>query len=106
MDYTTFCEMLNSDTEDRFVLVLDYDEFQVWYDADKGISHYLECGENDASDCFEVELIADLAYSAVHDLKIKHDEAGLVLSELFDCDCCGECVLDDEIHYYWFKKVS
>ena len=36
----------------------------------------------------------------IHDIKVKQG-----LEQLFDCDCCGEWVGNDEIKYLWFKKV-
>lgn len=101
MSYAEFCSATNDN--DQLILVLDepYLEFQVWYDIPTQSYWYLEVGKNDASEFFEVEPIAELAYTVTADLR---DDAEP--SELFDCDCCGEYVTDDGISYVWFKKVE
>lgn len=104
MNYSEFCEFLSGDTDDRFVITLDYEDFAVYEDAETGKFYYLELGENDASDFFEAEIIAKLVYSCKHDLKVPFEKAGEIMSRLFDADCCGERVMDDRIEYLWFSK--
>lgn len=104
-NYSEFVSALNNDTEDRFQVIIDYDDFQIIGEAGTGRYFYIECGENDASDFFEVKCIASLYYDINHDLKIDHADAGMYLSELFDCDMCGESVFDDHIEYLWFKRL-
>lgn len=106
MSYAEFCSA--TDDNDQLILVLDEfnNGFHVWYDIPTQSYWYLEVGENDASEFFEVEPIAELAYTITDDLKIDHKEAGALMSQLFDCICCGEYVTDDGISYVWFKKVE
>ena len=102
MSYSEFCEAVN--LMDNLVPVLIYSDFIVYTDTITGRYFYLECGENDASDFFELELVARLVYDINHDLSINHNEAGSTLSALFECDCCGEVVCDQAIYYLWFKR--
>ena len=104
MTYSEFCEYIDGDGYDRFEHILGYDDFSVYKDAADDKYYYLEEGENDASDFFEVELIAQLTYSGEHDLKLPSQHAGERMSVMFDCDCCGEQVRDDDIVYLWFKR--
>ena len=104
MTYSEFCLLLSEDIDDRFWVVLDYEDFKVFEDMEYGGYYYLEGGENDASDFFEVEKIACLEYSAEHDLMLPSHKVGSILSTLFDADVCGEQVLDDSIEYLWFKR--
>lgn len=104
MEYSEFTLLLSEDVNDRFQLILDYDEFNIYMDTATGRYFYLESGENDASDFFEVERIACLTYDIMHDLQIPPDEAGIRMSELFECDMCGEMINDNNIQYLWFKK--
>lgn len=101
MSYSEFTQLLADDAEDRFKIILDYEDFDVYLDKVTLRYFYLEKSENDASDFFELELIATLNYSVVNDLKIKD---GAVLSTFFDCDVCGENVEDKGITYLWFKR--
>ena len=78
---------------------LDYDDFAVVKIKDRYI--YVEQGlEEDCDVFYEVEPVAVLTYNIAHDIKVKEG-----LEQLFDCDCCGEWVGNDEIKYLWFKKV-
>ena len=106
MNYSEFCQKLSEDVADRYLLVLDYDDFQVWQDTYTNKYFYLEVSENDASDFFEVKVIARLIYDVNNDIKIPADETGRVMSELFDCCCCGEFVADNCIKYLWFDEVN
>ncbi len=101
MDYSEFCEYLDGEGYDRFEVILTYDDFTVYRETSTGRYFYLEGGENDASDFFELELSATLRYDELHDLQVKD---GTILSTLFSCDVCGERVLDDRIEYLWFAK--
>lgn len=104
MTYSEFTLLLSEDVDDRFELILDYDEFQIFEDKQTGRYFYLECGENDASEFLEVECIARLIYNINHDLIIPDgEEAGFFMADLFDCDMCGEWVNDNNIQYLWFK---
>lgn len=101
MSYSEFCEYLDGEGYDRFEDILSCDEFTVYREISTGRYFFLEGGENDASDLYELELVATLRYDALHDLQIKDDA---VLSKLFICDICGERVLDDHIESLWFVK--
>ena len=105
MTYTKLCRMLDEDVDDRFALILGYNDFQVWLDTKTNKYYYLEGGMNDASECYEVKIIAQLKYDVAHDLKIEHMTAGQILHEFFACDCCGEHVADDAIEYLWFERI-
>ena len=106
MNYTELCRLLSDDIIDRFALILGYDDFQVWLDSETQKYYYLEGGTNDASDCYEVKIIAQLKYDVKHDLQIEHNTAGQILNELFLCDCCGEYVYDGGIEYLWFEGIK
>ena len=106
MNYTELCKLLSEDIVDRFLLILGYDDFQVWLDTETKKYYYLEGGINDASDCYEVKIIAQLKYDVKHDLQTEHDTAGQILHKLFLCDCCGEYVCDDGIEYLWFDRCN
>lgn len=84
--------------------VLSYDDFTVYEDSEG--RYYLDKGENDEDNLEEIELIAKLTYSAVHDLACSKDDSEKIMDALFDCDVCGENVLDDRIEYLWFKKKT
>ncbi len=101
MTYSEFCEYLDGDGYDRFEAILSYDTFAVYWDTDTERYYYLEGGENDASDFYEVELAATLRYDADHDIKLPKGED---LHHLFDCCACGEEICNDRINYLWFKK--
>lgn len=104
MSYSEFTYKASTDTKDEFELILDYDEFQVYFISSTNQYFYIESSINDASTIFEVELIAELIYSTTHDLKIDHNRAGEILTPLFDCNCCcGEYVNDKNIKYLWFN---
>ncbi len=105
MDYSEFCQFL-AENDERFNIVLRYDDFTVYYDKQDNKFYYLEGGEDDASDFFEVEKICYLVYSAKNDLQIPHEKAGEVLHSLFESDICGEAVFEDYIEYMWFKRVN
>lgn len=102
--YSEFCQKLSEDICERYKLILGYDDFAVYQDRNTLKYYYLEGGENDASDFYEVELIATLSYSVINDLKIKGADAGIIMAQLFDCDVCGEHISDKQIEYLWFKE--
>ena len=106
MNYTELCRLLSEDVVDRFTLILEYDDFQVWLDTETKKFYYLEGGINDASECYEVKIIAQLKYDVKHDLQIDHATAGQLLHELFRCDCCGEHVHAEGIEYLWFERCN
>ena len=89
---------------DRFEQVLDYEDFSVYKDKESGKYYYLEESENGAGKFFQVELIARLEYSKVHDINENADTEHLI--HLFDCCCCGEYVSDNAIEYLWFDRVQ
>ncbi len=100
MNFSEFCEYVNGEGYERFDPILSYDEFTVYSDLETGRYYYLEGGENDADEFFEVELAASLYYDVNHDIKLKRGET---LDYLFDCCVCGENITDDNIQYLWFK---
>ena len=106
MTYTEMCQRLSDDIDNRFEIILGYDGFQVWFDTQTKKYYYLEGGINDASECYEVKIIAQLKYDVKHDLQIDHCAAGQILHELFLCDCCGEYVYDEGIEYLWFGRSN
>lgn len=106
MTYTQMCKLLSDDIDNRFELILGYDDFQVWLYTVTKKYYYLECGINNASECYEVKIIAPLQYDIKHDLQIDHITSGQILHELFLCDCCGEYVHDEGIEYLWFDRCD
>lgn len=99
MTYSEFCEYYDGEGYDRFEHILACDEFGVYKDKETEKYYYLEGGENDASDFFEVKLIAGLTYSI-------EDESDATMANLFDCCCCGEYASDENIQYLWFDRVN
>ncbi len=103
MDYSEFCEYLNGEGFDRFEVLLEYDDFTVYQDKKTSRFYYLEGGENDADEFFEVELAAVLVYDINHDIKLGQNET---LELFFDCCVCGEQIFDDCIKYFWFQEKT
>lgn len=101
-DFYDFC-LCYAENEGDFDTVLDYNDFQVFLHIDTGRYFYFD-NTDDGDDFYELELCAVLNYSHNHNLLIRSNEAGKIMSELFECDCCGESVCDDRIQYLWFKK--
>ncbi len=101
MNYSEFCKYLEGEGYDRFEPILSYDEFAVFLDIETDRYYYLEVGEDDADEFFELDLAAILCYDEEHDIKIKKGER---LSYFFDCCACGEYITDNNIQYLWFKK--
>lgn len=75
--------------------IIEYDDFEIY-------QVYYDFFYYSADEFYELDIIASLSYDVNNDIKVKD---GLELSKLFDCDCCGECVEDDDIYYLWFKIV-
>ena len=46
MTYTEMCQRLSDDIDNRFELILGYDDFQVWFDTQTKKHYYLEGGIN------------------------------------------------------------
>lgn len=92
---------MDGDGYDKFDVILSYDDFTVYRETATGRYFYLEGGENDASEFYELELAAVLKYDVIHDLRVRD---GTILSTLFQCAVCGERVLDDCIEYLWFVR--
>lgn len=103
MGYSEFCLAISEDTSNRFRMLFEFDDFQVWV-VDGERYFHLETGENDASDFYELELVASLNYDAKYLWLVWTDENRRVFENLFDNDCCGEVVSDDEIRLLWFKR--
>lgn len=102
MGYSEFCVAISEDTSNRFRVVLEFEDFQIW--SVDGVRYfYLETDENDASDFYELELVASLNYDISH-LWNDSAENCKMLADLFDNDYCGEVVSDDEIRFLWFKR--
>lgn len=104
MTYSDFCSAISEDTADCFRLLLDFEDFQVWV-VDGLRYFYLESGVNDASDFYELELVAELTYDINHLWK-DTDINCKVLKNLFDNDCCGEVVSDKDVKLLWFKRKT
>lgn len=102
--YAEFCNAIDED--DSLELILNYEDFCIWRDKLTGRYFYIETGENDASEFCELRLVAKLTYDANNDLLVKPSKCGEIMSNLFDCDCCGEYVADDHVEYVWFKETS
>lgn len=101
MNYSEFTLLLSEDTEDRFETILDYpDGFYVLKDVTTERYYYLEGGINDASDFFEVACIARLKSKEPINVDAEY------MSEIFDCDVCGERLTDSSyFEYLWFKEI-
>ena len=105
MTYTEFCSSIDED--ENLILVIGFnetDEWQIWYDENEKRYFYIEIGINDASDFYEVKLIATLDYDANSNTDPDRDK----LINLFDCDFCGAQIHEDEgkLIVYWFKKLE
>lgn len=98
--YSELCRFID-ENEEKCELVIDYDEFCVYKIQNQYF--FMDIGEGDVDEFYEVEIIAELKFSILHDLQVKDGEE---LHSLFDCDCCGEQVTDDYISYLWFKEVK
>lgn len=101
MSYSEFCEWL--DLSDEFVeFPLSYDEWAVVQIGERYFFYTFPV-ESASDEFYEVELVATLDYDINHDLNLKSDED---MSDMFECDMCGEQVRDDGMTYYWFKIKS
>lgn len=101
--YESYSDLLfDIDNEDYFSYLLSYENsFSVVRDKRDGSCIYFEEAENDASEFFEVRLMAELVLAPDVDV----DEA--TLYGLFDCICCGEQVdADGNCHFLWFKRAK
>jgi hypothetical protein len=80
--------------------VMSYDDFDIYYID--GHYYYFHTGF-DKDEFYEVDEVAALDYSCRDDLLIPDST---ILSTLFECDVCGEQVMDDRIYYGWYKKAG
>lgn len=78
-------------------LILDYDDFKVWYDFSEHKYIYLDEDGNTK----ELEVIARLTY----DINAKMQWCADFEQIFLDTFCSGEQVEDDNISYWWFKEV-
>lgn len=99
LNYSEFCLWI-TEHDDEVSCILDYDDWSVV--MIHGHYYYYEHEvEGESDEYYEVEPVATLHYSIMHDAKSdKH------LYNLFDNDMCGEQTTDDEIIYWWFKSIE
>ena len=85
-------------------LILEYEDFEVWK-TKHGEYYYIGFSfcDDDPDEFIKVEPIATLNYNIITE---KYFVKGTELVNLFDCFCCGECVTDNDIVYYWFNAVG
>ena len=102
MNYSEFSEYFD-EHDDDFEIVLDYDNFIVYEESETCRYFFYETGENDASEFYELELIATMGYNPENEPNTED-----LLSLIPEADCCGEPLLpstgDGWITYYWFKR--
>lgn len=91
----------------KFQIILDYPEFIVIGEIISGRYFYFDRTEDeeDPSNYAELKCVAMLCYDVKHDVIINNEETSGFMHGLFDCDVCGETVVDDQIEYLWFKRV-
>ena len=67
MSYSDFCELISDDIDENLELLLDCssDGFLIYHDKKENRYFYLEYAEGDASEFFELDLVATLE----HDLR-------------------------------------
>lgn len=80
----------------KLIKILEYPDFTIYLEHPTG--KYICLLPEDGLE--EVELCAELTYDVDHDVVASDED----LMGLFDCDYCGEQVLDDCIKYFWFKR--
>lgn len=97
-DFDIKCPYIGNDYGDDYEIILDYDEFKVLKNIYDG--KYKLIDEEGYMADEELELCAVLVYDINHDV----NDDGMLLSELFDCNYCGEQITDNDIKYYWFKN--
>lgn len=109
MTFEEFNNLIDNDTEHKLHLVLDDCDWQIWKatvaNKESCVSRFffIETGENDASDFYEVVPIAKLEYSIVNDVQCEDQ----VFFDMFDdYDFCGQEINDDNAAIWWFKKLE
>lgn len=105
MTYSEFSEYFD-EHDDDFEIVLDYDNFIVYYEVKNYRFFFYETGENDVNEFYELELVASLSYKPENE-----PSASDLISLIPNTDCCGEPQNLPKIGdypkdscYYWFKK--
>jgi len=100
MNYSEFCEFIDSIANDFVESVICTDDFTIYHDKKNDKYFYLEYVEEGGADEFyELEVVATLKYHLRYDSDFNDFE------HLFESDC-GGFVYDgnNHIQYYWFKK--
>lgn len=82
----------------EYELILDYEDWAVYYNPLSNSFIYLD---KDTDDWKDLELVATLIYTLDNQPKC----ADTHLFEMFDNFCCGERVEDNYIYYQWFKEI-
>ena len=98
MSYSDFCLWI-AENDDNIEYILDYDDWSI-IEVGGEFYFYEHEIEGSSDDFCEVLPIATLHYTIINDIQTDKP-----LDYLFNCDICGEQVTDDEIIYWWFKKL-
>lgn len=104
MTYSEF-SLYFDEHDDDFEIVLEYDDFIVYTETETCRYFFYETGENDASEFYELELIASFSYKPENELAKEH-----LAALIPNADCFGKVLnlpeIEDyvELTYYWFKK--
>jgi hypothetical protein len=83
----------------EYELLLDYEDWAVYYDTPTNTFIYLD---KETKDWKYVELIATLIYTLDNQPKCEDTQ----LFTMFDHFCCGERVDENYIYYQWFKEID
>lgn len=99
MNYSEFCLFVDGIENDYVESVICTDDYIIYHDTKNNRYYYLEAGENDASEFYELDLVATL------ECHLRFDTNEIDYENLFESDCGGFIYVDNNhIRYYWFKK--
>lgn len=99
MNYSEFCVFVDGIENDYVESVICTDDYIIYHDTKDNRYYYLETAENDASEFYELDLVATL------ECHLRFDTNEIDYENLFESDCGGFIYVDNNhIRYCWFKK--
>ncbi len=100
MNYSEFTQFLDGEGFARLEHIYDEEYFSIYLDKPTGRYFYLEGGENDASEFYELTLLARL------ELQVKFDicDAENELNYEFKAEIHAERTLGDRHEHFWFDR--